>query len=146
MIRFLKYLALAVATLVGGYLALMIVVGLIFFQGASDCSADSEAANYARSLEGKRLEKLYRDMEEFYHRESTPYEGYDIYSEEGLPEVFVDLKVNKVRPKQANIMVVGCFDNYMYLQFSGIDEPGEKAIHLTYGEHEITRKVLWPMP
>lgn len=144
MIRFLKYLVLAVLTLVGGFFLIGIILGLIFFRSASDCSGDSKSAEYVRSLSSQRLSKLYDDMEKFYYmNQESPYKEYSIYGETAVPKEFSDLKVISIRPGRVHIKVVGCFDNYMYLYFNGIREPGEKEIVLQYGEHEVIKEKIW---
>jgi hypothetical protein len=111
---------------------------------------DSDAVAYARSLSKERLKKLYDDMEEYSKKQDTPPYGYIAYGKNAVvPEPFSDLKVKKIRPRRGNIMVEGCFDHYVYLDFEGIG-PGKKydkkrQIVLWWGEHPPTRgsQVLW---
>ena len=144
MIKFIKYLLLAILTIIGGFVVVSLVFGFILFRNAPDCSGDSESARYVRSLSADRLEKLHEDIAHFYHMDGDPYKEYFVHDEEGIPAEFADLKVVRVSPKSVHIMVVGCFDNYMYLDFKGIKKPNEKEIILRYGEHEITTEKIWP--
>jgi fumarate reductase subunit C len=144
MIKFIKYLILSLVAIVVGFFTISLVFGFIFFRNSPDCSGDSPAAEYVRSLSESRLERLYKDMEYFYHKDGDPYKEYLVHEKADIPEEFSDLKVVRVSPKNASIMVVGCFDNYMYLRFRGIEEPAEKEIVLQYGEHNITLEKIWP--
>ena len=144
MLKFLKYLFLAFISLAGAFLLLSFVVGFIFLGGSRGCHKDSEAANYARSLTETRLNQLYSDMERYYHREDIPpYKEYLVTEGGEVPSEFSDLEVVRISPKGTHIMVEGCFDNYMYLQFVGIDKPAHKKILLQYGEFETITEVLW---
>jgi hypothetical protein len=121
----------------------MVSISMAFFGDAPNCDKDSDAANYARSLSDERLAALYSDMARMYKMNDVPYEGYTSFDPKGLPKEFADLKIKKVRPKQANIMVEGCFDHYMYLHFNGISDDEPKQIVLQYGEHPVGSEVLW---
>ena len=81
-------------------------------------------------------------MELFYQTNSE--DRYRKYTKETAPQEFADLDVVSIRPRDARIMVVGCFDNYMYLDFYGIKDADEKSIILRYGEFEITKEKIWP--
>lgn len=85
LIRFIKYLILAILTIVGSFLAISLVVGFVFFRNAPDCSGDSEAANYVRSLSDSRLEKLYEDVKYFYHTDDDPYREYLVHDKAEVP-------------------------------------------------------------
>lgn len=114
-----------------------------------NCNEDSEAVSYARSLTQERLEKLYYDMERLSNDESIPAFGYRRKDGENLPEPFEDLKVVKIRPREGNIMIEGCFDHYVFLYFKGYDKRSkfetEKRIVLSWGEREpqAGTQVLW---
>ena len=142
--------AYAVLALVVG--AVLLVAALAFFWEAPYCGEDSEAVAYARSLSPDRLEKLYRDMEVYSQRNDIPIDGYQVGDERHkIPEAFSDLKVRRIRPREGNIMVEGCFDHYIYLRFHGIGmfaESEEKKIVLNWGEHppHTGTEVLWAEP
>lgn len=65
------------------------------------------------------------------------------------PQEFQDLKVVRIRPKDSNIMVEGCFDEYVYLRFFGVNKAiEEKRIELQYPTHsdiphEQATETLW---
>ena len=125
-------------------LTALIIGGIYLFLGGSpSCGKNSVAAEYARSITQARLEKMFLDMEELHKDPSVHYDGYSTF-EGGLPSQFADLKIIKVRPKEANIMVQGCFDHHVYLNFYGIRRDEPKSIELQYGEHEIGIEKLWP--
>lgn len=110
----------------------------------ASCGGDSEAAKYARSLSQERLHTLYSDMERYFHDERTPWGGYDV-SQAQVPKEFRDIRAVKIRPKEANIMLEGCFDEFVYLLFSGLEEPGPKSVILRYdtGVHSQESETLW---
>jgi len=66
-----------------------------------------------------------------------------------VPKEFADLKVARIRPSEGNIMVHGCFDNYVHLTFEGIGVEKqfakERRIILSWGERppEAGEQVLW---
>lgn len=98
-------------------------VGLMMFIGdsATSCNEDSEAVAYARSLSQERLKRLYYDMENYSSKTDLPIDGFQFYDKNiTIPQEFDDLEVIKVRPDDGNIMIEGCFDHYVYLQFKGI--------------------------
>lgn len=114
------------------------------------CDEDSDGVLYARSLSQERLEKLYYDMERFSNDDSVPTNGYDsLIKSAKFPLEFSDLEVAKIRPEDANILVQGCFDHYVYLHFQGYGRLTEfypeRRIVLSWGEHDETRgtEVLW---
>ena len=132
---------------------LTLLASLLYLSGCgfTSCGADSEAVVYARSLSETRLEKLYNQMKYYYDYENTPTFGWGGNGKDksNFPKEFSDLKVVKIRPKDSNIMVEGCFDEYVYLQFKNLDsENGPKQIELDYPSHsekayEINIEVLW---
>lgn len=135
--------------------AIPILVVLVFamFWRVPSCGEDSEAVAYARSLSADRLEQLYRDMEQYSQRDDMPIGGYEVGDRRyEIPGAFSDLKVQKIRPREANIMVKGCFDHYIYLRFEGIGRfaglGDEKRIILNWGEHppNAGTEVLWSDP
>lgn len=122
-----------------------------FFAGTPSCNEDSEAVSYARSLSKERLAELYRDMERYstLDEEIAPF-GYTVTDAgSNIPEVFADLRVRKIRPRDGNIMVEGCFDHYVFLRFSGIGHlkeiHKERKITLSWGEFPPNSgsEVLW---
>lgn len=145
MIRLLKYLGLSLLALIGVYVFIILIGSTaLLYHDAPRCDKDSDSANYARSLSEERLSVLYSDMARMYKISDVPYEGYTSFDQKGLPKEFVDLEIKKVRPKQLNIMVEGCFDHYMYLHFRGISDAEPNQIILQYGEHPVGMEVLWP--
>lgn len=126
----------AILALLALPMILIIVVDIVW--QAPSCQEDSEAVAYARSLSTERLARLYRDMELYSHREDILLDGYQFGDERyEVPKEFSDLKVRKIRPKDGNIMVEGCFDHYIYLTFKSVGrlaKPGEKKkIILNWG-------------
>lgn len=114
------------------------------------CDEDSDGVLYARSLSQERLARLYYDMERFSTNDSVPANGYDsLIKSAAYPREFSDLEVAKIRPEDANIMVQGCFDHYVYLHFQGYGRLQElypeRRIVLSWGEHDETSgtEVLW---
>ncbi len=149
----MKRLLIAIVWL-GSVLLGVAIVGLfasmLFFGwNMPACDESSEAVEYARSLSSARLAQLYEDMEAHSKKPGLPFNGFHRYSEEEkLPEPFSDLQVRLVRPYEANIMVEGCFDHYVYLNFYGMGVNAkmhpQKEIVLSWGEHEDSgQEVLW---
>jgi len=104
------------------------------------CTESSEAVSYARGLSQKRLTQLYHDMEKFSNKDNLPIGGYSRHRKDReIPEEFQDLKVAKIRPSDGNIMVEGCFDHYVYLNFYGFGKMKKrhpkKEIVLSWGEY-----------
>ncbi len=125
---------------------MLLVVGFGILMGESrGCGKDSEAAEYARSLSQDRLAQLYNDMEIYYSQRKSSHEDIHMYNKEQIPETFSDLEVTRISPSRAHIMVEGCFDNYMYMYFNGIENSSDKKeIILSYGEFETITEILWP--
>ena len=127
---------------------ILILIFIVFTGPTPSCTEDSDAVKYARSLSSERLSILYDDMYKFYLSKASPIGGYYISSGEmEIPKEFGDLKVARIRPSDANIMIEGCFDHYVYLHFEDYrfkDAPEIKQIILSWGEHSNTGKeVLW---
>ena len=57
-------------------------------------------------------------------------------------EEFSDLEIVRVSPESNSIMVEGCFDHYLYLNFK-TGTGGEKIIQMQYGEHDIGTEIVW---
>lgn len=142
-IAILKLVSLAIAV------PLVLIVMLNVFTGPiPSCTEDSNAVKYARSLSSERLANLYEDMYKFYTNKTSPSGGYYVSSGEmEIPLEFADLKVARIRPADANIMIEGCFDHYVYLHFEGYrfkDALELKQIVLSWGEHtNAGKEVLW---
>ena len=130
--------------------SLIAVIGLlsfgfgIIFGDSRGCDGNSEAAEYARSLSQKRLSQLYGDMLQYHSKGESEHDDIHVHGNDDLPIEFSDLEVVRISPSRTHIMVEGCFDNYMYMQFKGIDDSGSKEILLTYGEFEAKFEKLWP--
>ena len=109
------------------------------------CDGNSKAAKYARSLSQERLRQLYFDMERYARDERTPDDGWFVFEGREVPEPFRDLKVARIRPREANIMVEGCMDEFIYLDFGGFGGIGPRAITLSYATGVYTQEseVLW---
>ncbi|MBN8432261.1 hypothetical protein JF535_15540 [Microbulbifer salipaludis] len=139
----LKLIGILTSAFLGICLFFFILGGFIFGWDRPSCDEDSEAVRYARSLSEERLELLYHQMHNYSLSEDTPFGGYSRLQNNELPYEFNDLEVVKVRPKQGDIMVQGCFDHYVYLGFSGLNDSLEKEIVLSYGEFPVLTEVLW---
>lgn len=117
----------------------------IFGWDRPGCGEDSEAVAFARSLSEERLEKLYFDFESL----SKSTDVSEIYSSHGegesLPAKFVDLKVVKLRPTLGYILVQGCMDHGVVMDFSGFTKETEKKITLSWGEVPLDggSEVIW---
>jgi len=132
---------------------ILIIFSLVNLSGCgfTNCGEDSEAVAYARSFSETRLEKLYSQMQYYYHYDNTPIFGWNGNGDDknDFPKEFRDLKVVKIRPKDSNMMVQGCFDEYVYLHFRNLDsEIGPKLIELDYPSHsgeayDVNIEVLW---
>ena len=135
-----------------------LLISAIFFVGMCSivsfnmpsCGENSEAVSYARSLSKERLSKLYTDMELYSKVPDQPIDGYHAYQENAfVPKEFEDLKVAKIRPREGNIMIEGCFDHYVYLRFEGVgyskDDNDKNQIILSWGEHPLDAgsEILW---
>ena len=145
--RFFKLLLVLVVLVIVSIFAF----GYLLFRDMPSCGEDSEAVFYARSLSQERLKKLYSDMEEYSKRDDLPFAGYEATDKSvPHPEPFSDLKVRAIRPRDGNILIEGCFDEYVYLRFKGlVFEDEEKGIWLTFPAHsnkpyEQKMEKLWP--
>lgn len=136
MIKLLKFFFISIFVLFVG----LVLCVLFFFGDGSDCNGDSKSANYVKSLSEERLIKLYGDMVKLYQTEDK----YLVIPKDYFPEEFSDLDVISLNPGRAQILVMGCFDNYMHLNFYGIKDQKENAIKLRYGEIEVVEEQIWP--
>jgi len=114
------------------------------------CDEKSSHVAYARSLSQDRLARLYSDMEAYSNKDETPFNGWSVYDKRvAMPSAFADLAVARIRPREGNIMVHGCLDHHIYLQFDGVGDfkqfDKERRIVLSWGEHPEDRgeQVLW---
>jgi hypothetical protein len=114
------------------------------------CDEKSPGVAYARSLSQERLARLYYDMEKYSTKDETPLDGWWAHhAQPPVPAEFADLDVARIRPRDGNIMVHGCFDHYIYLAFEGVGDSKkfdkERRIVLSWGEHEedMGEQVLW---
>jgi len=114
------------------------------------CGPNSEAVLYAKSLSQERLKSLYKQMESHTSAVEQGSDGYRAYiSDAEIPDVFKDLKVQKIRPRDKNIMVQGCMDEFVYLYFEkeDIDSRTHKRIKLSYPDHQgpysVADEVIW---
>ena len=113
------------------------------------CLENSEAVAYARSLTQERLGTLYSDMEKLSIKENVSQrELFDMNFGVNFPEEFADLKVLKIRPREGNILIEGCFDSFVHLTFRGIgygaNHDGPNEIVLSWGEqHLYGEETLW---
>jgi hypothetical protein len=144
-----------VKAVIQGCLFLMLVfVGLpvmyyliVFGDRANACWEDSEAVAKARALSTDRLRVLYRDMKKYATANDTPIEGYSRFKAGNppMPPEFADLGAVRVRPKFASIMLEGCLDAFVHLEFEGLTDSATPArIVLTWGDHhEPGQQILW---
>lgn len=125
---------------------LVFVLAVVAFRSwMPSCDGSSKAANYARSLPKERLRQLYLEMERYSQDERTPLAGWLALDGHSVPEPFRDLKVAKIRPREANIMLEGCVDEFIYLGFSGFGGKGPRVITLSFPSGAGTHgsEVLW---
>jgi hypothetical protein len=152
--RLLKVLGYTLSITIAGVvtlIALFLVLASLMFGDIPGCGEDSPSVAYARSLSQETLAQLYLDMERHWANEDTPYAvGYQLGIEgQYVPEEFTHLKARKVRPEQQNIMLEGCFDEFVYLQFEGFSLDAETAqqrsIVLQYPTvgYEFAYETLW---
>ncbi len=144
-LKFLRYAFVTVAVLFG---VMFVVVIFLFGDAATSCGEDSESVTYARGLSKEQLANLYYDVERFSLESDTPYTGLKKDSEGVFPKPFSDIKAVKIRPKQENIMLNGCFDHYVYLSFHGFESNKKffpkRQIVLSWGEHNgAGSEVIW---
>jgi hypothetical protein len=146
--KFLKYLWYAFLALVAIFGVMVVVLMFLFGDTATSCSEDSVSVAYARGLSKERLAKLYYDVEKSALNPDEPYSDLKPNIEGVFPEPFSDIKAVRIRPKQENIMLNGCFDHYVYLSFHGLADNKEfypeRQIVLSWGEHDRAgNEVIW---
>lgn len=126
-------------------LTVVLVAAVLQTSCGPSCRGNSKAAEYARSLSKERLRQLYFDMERYAKDEKTPEDGWNVFEKREVPEPFRDLKVVRIRPREANIMVEGCMDEFIYLNFGGFGGSGPRVITLSYATGVYTQgsEELW---
>ena len=87
-------------------------------------------------------------MEKLSKSEQAPFWEIMTDDEGKFPEPFSDIQASRVRPKDENIMLNGCFDHYVYLHFHGFESNKQyypnREIILSWGEHDNSGdEVLW---
>lgn len=133
--------ALKTIILIAGTTAIVSVSFLAWFaERGRDCGPDEEAVAYARSLSDERLAKLYQDMKKYYKESPKSTVIYTKLAE------FEDLEIVSVRPWVSSITVEGCFDDYVHMNFRGLDGNQDPEISLSCGERKnlCSGIVLWP--
>ena len=117
-----------------------------FFLGINNCNENSEAVAYARNLSNERLGRLYASMMNYSQSVDTSVIGYgnDSYLPE-LPPEFQDIKAIRVDPVRGDILLAGCFDEFVHLWFKNLDGDGQPKIELTWGAApgENRREIIW---
>lgn len=144
----LRHLWYAFVAVIAAPAVLFVVMMLLLGDAATSCGEDSESVSYARGLSKERLAKLYYDMERFSLDPATPYFDLKSDSEGVFPEPFSDIKAARIRPKEENIMLNGCFDHYVYLSFHGFESNKQfhpqRQIVLSWGEFDgAGSEVVW---
>jgi hypothetical protein len=128
---------------------LLAIICSIYGCSSISCTEKSDAVLYARTLTQDRLTRLYQDMKRFSTKNDLPLGGFNKYHKETkTPKEFKDLKVVKIRPADGNIMIKGCFDHYVYLNFHGYGTLKtiypKREIVLSWGEYtNAGSEVIW---
>lgn len=141
-LKWVSFSMLAVVVAVG----LLFAVSQILFDDMSSCDEDSGAVTYARSLPQERLARLYQDVKSFAKEGRTLYR---IESTSDLaPFELADLRYHDILMDgsyRSRIMLEGCFDHYVILDFEGIYDGKAGAIMLSWGEGPgYGKQQLWP--
>ena len=140
--KFLLWLSLV---LFGGF-ATIIFVLVVALDGPS-CGEESPSVALARGLTAPQLAHLYERMSALSEVEFNP--PLNEYYFDEVPIEFAYLNAKKVRPHRGNIMLEGCFDHYVYLDFPGVgsarppQDGSERAVVLSYNEWPVKSEVLW---
>lgn len=142
----------AFAKLVGLFFLSTVLLFAVF---APKCDSGSKSVALARSLSQQRLGILFEQMKSLRrevlakgdHVNSVKYISFGGAS---IPGQFLDLDPRIVRPCAyvPNIMLEGCFDEFVYLNFFGVGEDSSHRDHsprieLRYANDEGP-EVLWP--
>jgi hypothetical protein len=125
----------------------------IFLKGCGipSCGPESKAVVYAKSISESRLEQLYSQMKYYYNKKNTPYGGWINHGKQKphVPIEFRDLDIARIRPRDSNIMVEGCLDEYVYMNFINLDsDTAPKQIEINYPSHSggayaTKTEILW---
>ncbi len=143
-----------VAKVIGLFFLTCVLIHVIF---APRCDSGSKSVRMARALSQERLSSLYDQMKSL--RREIIAEGDHIQAKEhigfegaAIPPEFLDLKPRKVRPCNhiPNMMLEGCFDEFVYLKFFGIGEESDYGDHsprieLRYA-NDAGPEILWRAP
>jgi hypothetical protein len=125
--------------------ALFVILIFIFGDSPNSCGKNSDSVVYARGLSKERLAKLYYDMEKLSDNSSTEIR---VNADGKFPEPFADIQAVKIRPNYENIMLQGCFDHAVSLNFHGFQKnrniKPNRQIILRWGEPENSgSEVIW---
>ena len=130
----------------------MTVLLSLLAQACADvsCGPESRGVAYSRSLSSERLAELYAQIEYYHGSQTTPIHGWDvgIFADNPPPAELRDLEVVRIRPLDAQILVQGCFDEFTYLRFTGLQNDEPRSIRLVYPIYtgkpfETASEVLW---
>jgi hypothetical protein len=125
--------------------ALFVYLTFIFGDAPNSCGENSDSVAYARGLPKERLAKLYFDMEKLSDNFNTEIR---VNTDGKFPEPFSDIQAVKIRPNYENIMLQGCFDHAVSLNFHGFQKnrsiKPNRQIILRWGEHKNSgSEVIW---
>ncbi len=126
-------------------IATLVVAGCEPHSGTT-CGEDSEAVAYARALSDEQLSVLYDEMFRLRTTPPRPQVEFNSFSRES-PESVRFIKAVRIRPNhpvRPNIMLAGCLDEFVFLDFFGTDE-GPPRIELSWFDGPYSRDVetLW---
>lgn len=136
------------------YIAYIVLVVLFVFLYKS-CRDINAFCSYTdkiekiRSLPEDRLAKLYKDMKTLYDSSDDSVAGYYwANTEPNLPPEFSDLDISVIKPKEAVIIIGGCFDDKAFLNFRGLDSSNDTfsnpEIYMHWGDLcKECNQVIW---
>lgn len=111
----------------------------------SACDEQSEAVQFAKTLSQNRLDKLYADIKSFAEsgQEFHRVESNSKVSPEELSDLlYQDILLDGLRSR---ILLKGCFDHYVILNFNGIYNDKPDSIILSWGKgSNYGKQQLWP--
>ena len=133
--------------------AIWLSVAMLSLSGCNEdiyvCGESHPAVARARSLSQEQLAFLYAEI--FQMRKKNAGRRVEYYSNQ-IPKSLAFLKAIRIRPsaQRPNIMLAGCMDEYIYLNFSGPDEksPGivlSWAAGTTQNPYNTASEMLWSM-
>lgn len=145
--KFLKYLWYVFVSVITVFGTILVVL-MFQFDGGTSCGKNSESVTYAKTIPKERLGKLYYDMEKLVLSTDLTYAELKRNSDGVFPEPFSDIQAARIRPKEENIMLNGCFAHYVYLSFHGLGRNKKvypkRQIVLSWAEHEgAGSEVIW---